>query len=300
MRTQKRLGKGLEDISSVFLGSSKSPDAEKPFQPVQKDNYRQIPSRRICIIGIDNQSYQDFYLIYYLANTLSQLGIRIAIVDLNDNLLMTKYLKQSRSIKVGSSQFSSNIFDNRIGVKFIAFDRNIYDNETNIPKNDQLITELIEIESKVDLLLLHTDVPSFYTLIPKLKQSVRDFLITHPPEKNKLINSYKTIKNIYWNIPQAKIGMIVSSVNYFYEMDISYKKISHAVRKYLKRDIFKYGFLFRISEKNHSTELNSQDMDSNWVDCLSNIAQNIIFRLKSDQVGIPQDSFFKRMLSLQK
>jgi MinD-like ATPase involved in chromosome partitioning or flagellar assembly len=299
MRTQKRLGKGLEDISSLFLASSKSPDSETDSKPANKEYYPQIPSRRICIIRTDEQSYQDFYLVYHLANILSRLGIRIAIIDLSENLLLTKYLKERHSIEVDSSQSPRNIFENTFGVKYIALDRNIYENRTIILKNEKLITEFIDIERKVDLLLLHTDISSFYRMIPQLKQSVRDFLITHPPEKDKLMDSYKIIKNIYFNNPQAKIGVVVSAVNYFYEMDVSYKKISYAVRKYLKKEIFKYGFLFEVTEKHQSRELNMLEGDSNWKDCLSNIAQNIIFRLKSDQVGIPHDSFFEKLLASQ-
>ena len=88
MSDSKKIGKGLEDISYLFLSSSENePLAKDTFAQQEKKipSILEIPMKSVCLIGT-NSAFLDAFLIINLSLALARLGMRIAVVDMEPEL----------------------------------------------------------------------------------------------------------------------------------------------------------------------------------------------------------------------
>jgi hypothetical protein len=81
-----------------------------------------------------------------------------------------------------------------------------------------------------------------------------------------------------------------------YEIDAVYEKMAGAVKKFLDKELHKYGFLFKLKQEVDSKANIASFYDADLTACISNIAQIIVLRLSLNEANYPQEALFKKML----
>jgi MinD-like ATPase involved in chromosome partitioning or flagellar assembly len=97
------------------------------------------------------------------------------------------------------------------------------------------------------------------------------------------------IKRIYLDNPDVNVGIVVNNSDSMHEIDAVYNKISHVVKKFLDKELYKYGFLFKIKQGVESKNVVGYSFDSDQNDCISNIAEilvNKLYRSESENDGV--------------
>ena len=99
-----------------------------------------------------------------------------------------------------------------------------------------------------------------------------------------MLHFYKVIKKIYLENSLVKVGIVVINSDSMYEIDAVYNKLSHVVKKFLDKELYKCGFLFKIKQGVESRNIVAYSFDSDQNDCISNIADMLVNRLCLSQI----------------
>ena len=298
MSNVKKLGKGLEDISYLFLSSAEENNAQKASlsRPEKKTHPEmEAATKSICLIGNDSDP-RDAFLIINLSLALARLGMRIAIVDMDEKFSCLKFFLGRELESWEKTDPESLIKKGPLGVYLIGVNKKTFGQSLDLEKKQKLIFQLDKLEESVDLVLLHVMQKDLRGLNPKFRDAIKEFVVMVPPDKNKMLESYRIIKTIFSFNPLAKIGSIITNIDHMYEIDAVYSKMSSAVKKFLDKELHKYGFLFKVKEKMDSTANISSFYDADLTACISNIAQIIVLRLNLGEQMAGSGSFFKNML----
>ncbi|MCM8812890.1 MAG: hypothetical protein NC924_03010 [Candidatus Omnitrophica bacterium] len=293
MTTARKLGKGLGDISHLFLSGAQDdghPDIAEITAPDQNVAAPKAAAKTICVLG--DGSFHDAFLVINLSLALARLGMRIAVVDMDEQLPCVKFFlgENGKKQSDGSEKIAQ---EGPLGVRLIGLPRSLAvkvaaDNEPG----RLAYAELEEIERAADLLVLnaaHATLPAFRQ---ELSSTVWEFLVRVAPESAALAQAYRTIKTIFSENPLTKIGVIISDIEHMYEIEPTYAAIAGAVKKYLDKELYKYGFLFRIQPADAAANIASF-YDADLSACVSNIAQIILLRLSLHSAESGQEKFFE-------
>ena len=300
MNKLKKLGKGLEDISYLFLSSDKEDESQKEVVPQKNPSERQeieMPTKNICIIG-NSQDSQDAFLVINLSLALARLGMRIAVVDMDEKWPCLNFLLGKNSEEGFSLSDRKIVHEGPLGVKLAGLNRSLIEtmSSDNGFKND-IVEQMKEMEESVDLVLISVAKDSLTYMNPLLRKSIQEFLVLASPDKHCMLNSYKVIKTIFSNNPVAKVGAIVTDIEHMYEIDAVFNKMALAVKKFLVKELYKYGFLFKLKQEVDSNANIASFYDADLTACISNIAQIIILRLNLEETVSPNGELFKNVFS---
>ena len=297
----KKLGKGLEEISYLFL-SSEEENAESKDQAANltaKQPPKDMATKSICLIG-DNRDVRDAFLVVNLSLALARLGMRIAVVDMDEQLSCLKFFLGRDLEDWERSTPEALIKKGPLGVHLIGLNRTGLEHLADSEKKQQVAMQLEKIEQNVDLILINVMQNDLLQLNSFLQDSIREFVVMVPPDKNKMLDAYRIIKTIFSYNPLAKIGAIITGIDHMYEIEAVYNKMSDSVRKFLDKELHKYGFLFKVKERVDSQSNISSFYDADLTACISNIAQIIVLRLNLGEQNSGTGSFFKKILNTLK
>ena len=299
MNKLKKLGKGLEDISYLFLSTNEENSLIEEAVAKEEKKGQSVPelsTKSICLIG-NYRDYRDAFLIVNLSMALARLGIRIAVVDIDENLSCLNFFLGKKPQEKRANNPETVIQEGPLGVKLIGLNPAIIKQLSQTDKKTKASLELDEIEENVDLILLSIMPKDIENAIPLINKQMRESLVLVPPDTREMLNAYKIIKLIFLHNPLAKIGTIITEINHMYEIDAVYEKMSHVVEKYLDKKLYKYGFLFKLKQEVGSKANIASFYDADLRACISNIAQIIILRLNLEKSDSKQKPLFKRMLT---
>ncbi len=299
MNKLKKLGKGLEDISYLFLSADKEDSSVEASAAKEEKKDLTVPelsTKSICLIG-NYYDYRDAFLIVNLSLALARLGMRIAVVDVDENLSCLNFFLGKKPAKECASDPETVIQEGPLGVKLIGLNPSLIKQLSQADKKTKLSQELDEVEENVDLILLSIMPKDIQNAMPLINKQMRESLVLVSPDKHEMLNAYKIIKLIFLHNPLAKIGTIITEIDHMYEIDAVYEKMSHVVKKYLDKELYKYGFLFKLKQDVGSKANIASFYDADLRACISNIAQIIILRLNLEKSDSKQKPMFKRMLT---
>lgn len=296
MNKLKKLGKGLEDISYLFL-SPEHEDTEQE-EPLAENNKiitetMETATKNICLIGNSHDS-RDAFLVINLSLALARLGMRIAVVDMDEKLPCLNFLLG----KTTDGGFQKIVRQGPFGVKLAGLNEDLLKNMlTDSAARKTIMFELKKMEEEVDLVLISVSQDSLCYMNPLLRKSVEEFLVFVSPDKNSMLNSYKVIKTIFSHNPVAKIGTIITDIEHMYEIDAVFNKMFSAVKKFLVKELYKYGFLFKLKQEINNNANIASFYDVDLTACISNIAQIIILRLNLEENVKSSGALFKNIFN---
>ncbi len=299
MNKLKKLGKGLEDISYLFLSADEENntiEASAIKEEKEEQIVPQISTKSICLIG-NHCDYRDAFLIVNLSLALARLGLRIAVVDIDENLSCLNFFLGTKPQENQLGNCSTLVKEGPLGIKLIGLNPAITEQLSQSGKKTKLSVELDELEENVDLILLSIMPKDIETAMPLINKQIGEVLVLVSPEKQAMLNAYKIIKLIFLHNPLAKIGAIITEIDHMYEIDGVYDKMSDVVKKYLDKELYKYGFLFKLKQDIGSKANIASFYDADLRACISNIAQIIILRLNLEKIDEKHKTQSKRMLT---
>ena len=299
MNKVKKLGKGLEDISYLFLSTDEeNVSIAKPAVNKEKEDQIEpvMTTKSICLIG-NYCDYRDAFLIVNLSLALARLGMRIAVVDIDENLACLNFFLGAKQQEKQSSDSATVVKEGPLGVKLIGLNPAAIDQLYPSGEKTKLSMELDELEANVDLILLSVMPKDLQSAMPLINKQVGEALVLVSPDKEEMLNAYKIIKLIFLHNPLAKIGAIITEIDHMYEIDAVYEKMSHVVKRYLDKELYKYGFLFKLKQEVGSKANIASFYDADLRACISNIAQIIILRLNLEKTETKPKGQSKRMLT---
>lgn len=297
MNKLKKLGKGLEDISYLFLSTDEeNKSIEAPAAKKENLTVPQLTTKSICLIG-NYCDYRDAFLVVNLSLALARLGMRIAVVDIDEDLSCLNFFLGTQSQEKKSNASGPVIQEGPLGVKLIGLNPATISQVSQSEKKTKLSSELDELEENVDLILFSIMPKDLESAMPLLNKQIEESLVLVSPDKHEMMNAYKIIKLIFLHNPLAKIGAIITEIDHMYEIDAVYDKMSHVVNKYLDKELYKYGFLFKLKQEVGSKANIASFYDADLRACISNIAQIIILRLNLEKSDSKHKPMSKRMLT---
>ncbi|MBU4305410.1 MAG: hypothetical protein KJ893_07320 [Candidatus Omnitrophica bacterium] len=294
MSKLKKLGKGLDDISHLFLSSPKADSFTE--QDKHDDAKKDAPAKNICLIG-DNADFRDSFLVINLSLALARLGMKIAVVDMDEGLPCVNFLLGREGMNADKNESNEWIKKGPLGIELIGLNRTRMQQVSSSQYPAELLSRLQKIEDNADLILLSISQKNFTQRYSFFNDVIREFLLLVPPEKNKMLAAYKIIKTIFSYSPRAKIGTIITDIDHMYEVEAVYHKMAAAAGKFLDKELYKYGFLFKIKQEVDSTANIASFYDADLTACISNIAQIIVLRLNIGEAQASSPSMFRKIIA---
>jgi MinD-like ATPase involved in chromosome partitioning or flagellar assembly len=300
MNKLKKLGKGLEDISYLFL-SSEQDEAPKKETMVEKTLKASqpilMPTKNICLVG-NSQDLRDAFLVINLALALARLGMKIAVIDMDEDLPCLNFILGNKLKDRSATDKHGFIHQGPLGIKLAGLNESLMNRMSIDDDFKNLIREQLKsLETSVDLVLISVGQKSLTFMNPLLGKSIEEFLILVSPVKECMLDAYKVIKAIYSSNPVAKVGTIITDIEHMYEIDAVFNKMFSAVKKFLVKELYKYGFLFKLKQEVDSNTNIASFYDADLTACISNIAQIVILRLNLEENVSPSGELFENVLS---
>ncbi len=299
MNKLKKLGKGLEDISYLFLSSEEENTlSQKNASEEQKKEQPSIvlSTKSICLIG-NYCDYRDAFILVNLSLALAHLGMRIAVVDIDKDLTCLNFFLDKKPHEMQGNNSDAVIQEGPLGVKLIGLNPESIKELSLTGRKEEVSFELEKIENNVDLILFSVMRKDLEYAMPIITDKMRECLVLVSPDKHEMLMAYKIIKSILLKNPLAKIGTIITEIDHMYEIEAVFEKMSNAVKNFLDKELYKYGFLFKLKQEAGSNANIASFYDSDLRACISNIAQIIILRLNLERSELDQSPEFKRMLT---
>lgn len=290
----KKLGRGLEDISHFFIDTASSAvdiardDAKKTVPPASITRFLYILSSKERIL-------HNTFLTCNLAVTLSRLGMRIAIVDANPGLPCHKFfLGEEANGKICGQDSGSITSDGPLGIKLIPFTKEILE---SFSKNPAKISQSIDRDLDLILLCVSDD----GSIIPGINEIDMEFLLIVPAKTKEIIHAYQMAKTIFHKNKNAQLGLVIEGADEEFKADAIFAKMAEMISRYLNKEVLRFGNIYYKKDLDPGTgpRTNFISMyDAELQAAISNIAQIIILRMNVAAGVENPNMFFERLFKV--
>lgn len=312
MKRVKKLGRGLEDFSHLFLSSRA--EKSEPLSSIKQDAVCErrdavTPARVICITG-DKKVGERAFLTVNLALEIAKQGKRVLVFDADfslPRLCMLMDIPARSSVLHFISQNSEDeiIGEGVNGVKLITFDVDISDLHSLGEKEKMSLVKCCRsAEEEADILLVTTS-PTFIHQMRAVLKASGDVIVTTPQQVNEMINAYGIIKTIFQVNENACVGIVSSRVDLPDQAEAVFEKMQKVVKKFLDKPLYNYGYIPEDTEITLSLTrrkpLSLSSPSSETVRCIKKISQSILEmdnrEKENHMVGGKHMSFTERLFN---
>ncbi|MFH1777087.1 MAG: hypothetical protein ABH952_05975 [Candidatus Omnitrophota bacterium] len=272
----KKLGKGLDQLSQVFIDTQSS--VLDLRQAAQENRHKVSTTRVICILGTEGYITRNAFLTCNLSAALSRLGMKIAILDTNSSLSCRNFFFGEGNIPGTNSGDKEKIIkEGPLGIKLIPFTLDMTGAGTG--EYAEILKDLKN--NHYDLTLISASISDIN--IQALAKNIQTFILIAPAATPEMIKTYQIIKAIYYHNPRGEIGLVVDGAEEEFKADSIFAKIAEVTSKYLNKEVLKFGNLcYKMKdlhcEKNRQTS-HISIYDARLQASISNIAQIIVLRM---------------------
>ena len=287
MKRVKKLGRGLEDFSHLFL-SSRAEKSES-LSSIKQDAVCErrdavTPARVICITG-DKKVGERAFLTVNLALEIAKQGKRVLVFDADFSLprlcmLMGIPVRSSVLHFISKNGEDEIIAEGVNGVKLITLDVDISDlRSLGESERRSLMKCFKSAEEEADILLVTTS-PSFIQHMRTVLKASDDIIVTTPQQVNEMINAYGVIKTIFQVNKNARVGIVSSRIGVPDQAEEVFEKMQRIVKKFLNKPLYNYGYIPEDTEITLSMArrkpLSLSSPSSETVKCITEISQSIL------------------------
>jgi len=255
------------------------------------------PLKSICVVG-DLAGPQNAFLVVNLALALARLGLRICVVDMDESGPCLNVLHgEDAATEHAAAGAASAVVKGPLNVQVVNWP---LVRDARAASNDdkrRVLARLDTLGSEIDMVLVSTQPQHVFSLPPGLRETIREFLVMVSPDKHKMLQAYKMIKSIFMHEPLANIGLIVSNIEHMYEIENVFVKMSAAARKFLDKELYKYGFLFKLRQSTATAAPLATFYDADLTACISNIAQIVVLRLNLGESASASGASLRNVLT---
>lgn len=243
MKQTKKLGRGLEDFSHLFLSSpDEGKETERPAGATGKAR-----ARTICIAG-ERGVGEKAFLTVMLAGTFTGQGKKVVVFDADfslPRLCMLMGSVPSNSLlhlimnpgRTGASLRESG------GVTLITLDVDVA-TLTSLTDRERLsLTAAVRRRmEEADAVLVITSGDSINHMRVFI-QSADDIVVVAPQPVAETINAYGVVKKIFQLDDHARVGIVASRNSRFDQAEAVFEKMQRVARKFLNKPLLNHGYL---------------------------------------------------------
>jgi len=287
MKRERRLGRGLEDFSHLFL-SSKSEKSEHLSGTKQdvvcEREGTENPARVICITS-DRRVGERAFFTSNLALEIARQRKKVLLFDADFSLprlcMLMEVTAHSSILRFIAKNSEEEIFAEGIdGVKLITLDVDISDLRS-LCENE--LTSLMRCfksaEEKADIILVATS-PSFIQTTRAILEAISEIIVITPQQVAEMINAYGVIKTIFQVNKDARVGIVSSRIDTPVQAEGVFEKMQRVVKKFLDKTLYNYGYIPEDREISLSMArrqpLSLTAPSSKTIRCIAEISQSIL------------------------
>lgn len=250
MKQTKKLGRGLEDFSHLFISSpseAKKPLPETPQGPLEHKKGVGAPSRSLCVLS-HRALDQRAFLVINLALEIAQQGKKVLILDGDFSMPRLTMRMQDCTATPLSHLITRNGRDIRDvketnGVKLISLDVDLSTlSALGQDERRSLKESFNTLEEESDVILTVAS-PDFMHHMKTLVWAVDGAMVITPQPLAEMINAYGLIKLIFHMRENARVGIVSSNVTNALQAGMIFEKMKRVVDKFLHKPLFNYGFI---------------------------------------------------------
>jgi flagellar biosynthesis protein FlhG len=250
MKQTKKLGRGLEDFSHLFISSpakAKKPPPETHQGSLMQEERVSAPARTICIVSHKTLDERAF-LVINLALEIARQGKKVLVLDGDFSfprltMLMEGFTATSLvHLITQKGQAFADVHETD-GVKLITLDVDLSTlSALGHDERRRLIESFNKLEEESDVILVVAS-PSFIHHMKTLIHAVDEAMVITPHPLAEMINAYGLIKLIFQMKENVRVGIVSSSVTNALQADMMFEKMKRVVEKFLHKPLYTYGFI---------------------------------------------------------
>jgi len=248
MKKTKRLGRGLEDFSHLFLSS----ENKEHVSGIKKDVVGEkedagTPARPICIIS-DKGIAERAFLTVNLALDIASQGKKVLVFDADFSLprlcMLLEMPAHNSTLHLMAEDGGEGIIEEGIdGVKLITLDIDVSDIYTLSESERNSIRRYFKNAEEEAAILLINISPGFMHNMQAILKSVSEIIMITPQPVAEMINAYGIIKNIFQINGDAHVGIVSSSIGVNNQAEAVFEKMQRIVKKFLDKPLYNYGYI---------------------------------------------------------
>ena len=297
MEQERRLGRGLEDFSHLFL--SPATDVGTPpgdaARAADLSGEGTAASPPVICIAADRKVKERASLALNLALGIARRGKRVLLLDADFS--HPRLWTRTGSSAHGSilSVISGNSGESppaecADGVRLITLDVDVSDVDRLDESRQSLLARwFTTAEEEADIVLVAASPNLSRQTIAVLKAS-RDVVVVTPQNANDMINAYGVIKSVVQVNDEARVGIVSSRIEVRDESEVVFGKMERIVDQFLGKSLHNYGFIpadkQRSLPKATKTLFALGALPSGTVRCVAGISQAIL-QLNEKQADSP-------------
>jgi flagellar biosynthesis protein FlhG len=252
MKQTKKMGRGLEDFSHLFLSSPSEKKTEKSDVKVKEgtdcDKNLSVPARTLCITS-DKGVHERSAVAIQLALEIARQGRNIVLFDADFSLprlgmLIDDSVQQNSLMHlIDSKEEETHTVGDYKGITLITVDADI----STCHSLSSLEREVLEnnfnaIEENADVILVVIS-PEMPDLMRAFLKVVSEIMVIVPQPVAEMINAYGVIKTIFNYTNTARVGVLASRVTSPSQADAVCSKMQRVAEKFLHKPLNSYGYL---------------------------------------------------------
>ena len=287
MKRAKRLGRGLEDFSHLFLSSrsEKSGNLNGIRQDVVSGKEGAgTPARAICITS-DRRIGERAFLAVNLALEMAKQGKKVLVFDADFSLprlfmLMEVPVRNSILDFISQNGEKEIIAESVDGVRLITLDVDISGlSFLSESEKTYLMRCFKNAEEEAEIMLITTS-PGLMQHTKAIFKAISEIIVITPQQLAEMINAYGVIKTIFQINKDAHVGIVSSRISAPDQPEAVFEKMQRIVRKFLRKPLYNYGYIPEDKEISLSMArrkpLSSTSPSSKTIECISRISQSVL------------------------
>jgi len=250
MKPTKKLGRGLEDFSHLFLSSSDpgvQSTASNKAREISADRATPQRARTVCIAG-ERGAGERAFLTAHLAAACAGQGKKAVVFDADFSLprlcmLMEGAPPNSLLRLITRPAQGKGVLRERNGITLITLDADIATTAALATAERQSLMEAVRRSLGEAGIVLAMTSGDFVNGTRMFIEAADDVVVVTPQPVAEMINAYGLIKKIWQIDEQARVGIVASRSTLFSHADAVFGKMQRVVKKFLHKPLLNHGYL---------------------------------------------------------
>ena len=283
------MGKGLEDVSHLFLSSeetSLSSRTEENSAGNPGDSRKDEAVSRVVAVTGDHRCLEKSFLVCNIAVELARRRRQIGIVDADPSFPDQAFLwgrrpgdSLARLAEKENGHEPQVILEGPLGIKLLSLDVNL-DHLKELPESsrERIWAGLRTFETNARMILVDTPAPiqGNARLIHRLAHQI---VVMVPSDPLGMMDAYSVIKRILEARPDVAVSVVIYQVRMVSEAQSIFEQMTRALGEFLNVTVINLGYLYADVNIERSilkrTPLCLTPARSRAAQCLAQIAERL-------------------------
>ncbi len=262
MKQKKKMGRGLEDFSHLFLSSpsQKSESGEEGLRDTAgREKSLPSPARTLCITS-DKSVLEKTSVAVQLALEISGQGKNIVLFDADFCLPRLRmppnlsYHQNSLMNLLYSNGNRTSALGEHRGITLIRVDADISTHRIlSSGERGILQNTFYALEENADVIVVVAS-PEMKNLMGTFLNVINEVMVIVPQPVVQMINAYAVIKTIYALQNTARVGVLASRITSPSQAESVFNKMQRVTDKFLHKSLYNYGYLSEEEQPSMSPE----------------------------------------------